>query len=116
MQLLSANENSIPLSRIVITLRYPIHFEAEGLYAIPLGRAGGEHVGIAIFVFKVCLAARIGFVGCSPAGMERPFRQCDARKNVGNLRTRHRLSAERLGRGGGDRTHDLRLKRPLLYH
>ena len=21
-----------------------------------------------------------------------------------------------LGRGGGDRTHDLRLKRPLLYH
>jgi hypothetical protein len=23
---------------------------------------------------------------------------------------------ESLGRGGGDRTHDLRLKRPLLYH
>jgi hypothetical protein len=22
----------------------------------------------------------------------------------------------RFGRGGGDRTHDLRLKRPLLYH
>jgi len=21
-----------------------------------------------------------------------------------------------VGRGGGDRTHDLRLKRPLLYH
>jgi hypothetical protein len=25
-------------------------------------------------------------------------------------------SATRIGRGGGDRTHDLRLKRPLLYH
>jgi len=23
---------------------------------------------------------------------------------------------EKAGRGGGDRTHDLRLKRPLLYH
>jgi hypothetical protein len=23
---------------------------------------------------------------------------------------------EWVGRGGGDRTHDLRLKRPLLYH
>ena len=23
---------------------------------------------------------------------------------------------EKVGRGGGDRTHDLRLKRPLLYH
>ena len=23
---------------------------------------------------------------------------------------------ESFGRGGGDRTHDLRLKRPLLYH
>ncbi len=23
---------------------------------------------------------------------------------------------EKTGRGGGDRTHDLRLKRPLLYH
>jgi hypothetical protein len=22
----------------------------------------------------------------------------------------------KVGRGGGDRTHDLRLKRPLLYH
>ncbi len=26
------------------------------------------------------------------------------------------LSRRRIGRGGGDRTHDLRLKRPLLYH
>jgi hypothetical protein len=26
------------------------------------------------------------------------------------------LVFERFGRGGGDRTHDLRLKRPLLYH
>jgi len=24
--------------------------------------------------------------------------------------------SEKAGRGGGDRTHDLRLKRPLLYH
>jgi integrase/recombinase XerD len=26
------------------------------------------------------------------------------------------FSRRRIGRGGGDRTHDLRLKRPLLYH
>ena len=26
------------------------------------------------------------------------------------------VSEEDVGRGGGDRTHDLRLKRPLLYH
>ena len=26
------------------------------------------------------------------------------------------FSDDWVGRGGGDRTHDLRLKRPLLYH
>jgi hypothetical protein len=26
------------------------------------------------------------------------------------------VSLRKIGRGGGDRTHDLRLKRPLLYH
>jgi hypothetical protein len=26
------------------------------------------------------------------------------------------VTNEKTGRGGGDRTHDLRLKRPLLYH
>ena len=27
-----------------------------------------------------------------------------------------KVTKEDIGRGGGDRTHDLRLKRPLLYH
>ena len=34
---------------------------------------------------------------------------------VSNAVIRHLKSSE-VGRGGGDRTHDLRLKRPLLYH
>jgi hypothetical protein len=28
----------------------------------------------------------------------------------------NRINIVEFGRGGGDRTHDLRLKRPLLYH
>jgi hypothetical protein len=33
-----------------------------------------------------------------------------------DLRDRKSLDLREVGRGGGDRTHDLRLKRPLLYH
>jgi hypothetical protein len=38
---------------------------------------------------------------------------------MGNYYKKYSLSSHvcgSLGRGGGDRTHDLRLKRPLLYH
>ena len=35
---------------------------------------------------------------------------------LGAERRSNVLKGKKVGRGGGDRTHDLRLKRPLLYH
>jgi hypothetical protein len=33
------------------------------------------------------------------------------------VKTKNKICGiSKFGRGGGDRTHDLRLKRPLLYH
>jgi hypothetical protein len=37
-------------------------------------------------------------------------------RKLADQRTKANRIIRTFGRGGGDRTHDLRLKRPLLYH
>jgi hypothetical protein len=107
-------------------------------YSLGIPRCG-------MHAFRHTQASLLISSGASPVVAQRQLRHSDVRTTLENyvhvLGDEHRRAAERVadqlrpvvtkvtkmekqpngfsrkpGRGGGDRTHDLRLKRPLLYH